>query len=166
VTFEEYVAARGAALVRFARVLTGDNHRSEDLVQDALAKAYPRWGRILRSDQPDVYMRRVIINAARSWWRRKSNREAPVEQFAEQPTDRDSEAEAAERDALWRHIVRLPERQRAVLVLRYYEDLDDLVIAEILGCSTSTVRTHAMRALAVMRQHCEAPGHVLTKGQA
>jgi RNA polymerase sigma-70 factor (sigma-E family) len=156
-SFEDYVAARGAALVRFARVLVGDPHRAEDLVQDALARAYLRWNRIVRTDQPDVYLRRAVLNGSRSWWRRRGSRERPVEQPADRPAPGDLGAEAAERDALWRQVSRLPDRQRAVMVLRYYEDLDDTTIAEILGCTPVTVRTHAMRALNALRAHYTTP---------
>ncbi|GAB3854200.1 hypothetical protein GCM10027610_085400 [Dactylosporangium cerinum] len=78
VTFEEYAFARTAALVRFARLLTGDEHRAEDLVQDVLARAYARWGRISRTDRPDVYVRRMLVNAHHSWWRRRSSGEVSV----------------------------------------------------------------------------------------
>ena len=151
-SFEEYVAVRGAALVRFAILLTGDVHRAEDLVQDALAKAYLRWRSIRRADRPDVYVRRLLVNASRSWWRRRTNRELPVERTAERPAPGDLGAESAERDAMRRLIATLPHRQRAVLVLRYYEDLDDATIAEILDCTLTTVRTHAYRALNTLRQ--------------
>ncbi|HEU4422309.1 MAG TPA: SigE family RNA polymerase sigma factor [Pilimelia sp.] len=152
-SFEEYVAARGPALVRFAILITGDDHRAEDLVQDALARAYLRWDRIGRADRPDIYVRRMLINASRSWWRRRTNRELPVERPTERPAAGDFGAEAAERDEMWRLIAKLPHRQRAVLVLRYYEDLDDATIAETLDCSAATVRTHAMRALNMLRRH-------------
>ncbi|MET7395390.1 SigE family RNA polymerase sigma factor [Dactylosporangium sp. NPDC005572] len=157
-SFEAYVAARGAALVRFAILLTGDDQRAEDLVQDALAKAYLRWGRIRRADSPDVYLRRLLVNAARSWWRRGANREVPIEHVVDRPAPGDLGGEAADRDQLWRLIVRLPHRQRAVIVLRYYEDLDDATIAEILDCEPVTVRTHAMRALQRLRGHLDAAG--------
>lgn len=150
-TFEEYVAARGAALVRLARLLTGDDHRAQDLVQDVLAKAYVHWRRVCAAEQPDVYIRRMLVNAQRSWWRRRANREVPIERPVDRPTPGDVGARAAERDEMWRLIGGLPARQREVLVLRYYEDLDDVMIAEILGCSTNTVRTHAMRALTALR---------------
>ncbi len=158
VTFEAYVATRGPALIRFANRLTGSQHRAEDLVQDALAKAYQRWDSIRRRDQPDVYLRRIIVNAARSWWRPRSNRELPIDTPpADRADARDVGTETdqliAERDAMWRLIGALPNRQRAVLVLRYYEDLDDNTIAAILDCSPVTVRTHAMRALDVLRSH-------------
>jgi RNA polymerase sigma-70 factor (sigma-E family) len=154
--FDEYVAARGAALVRFAILLTGDDHRGEDLVQEALAKAYLRWGRIRRSDNPDVYLRRVLTNAAHSWWRRRTNREVPaLSVAADEPSASDPGTDVAERDEVWRLILMLPHKQRAVIVLRYYEDLDDVTIASILDCSPATVRTHAMRALNRLRSHYE-----------
>ena len=166
-TFEEYVAARGPALVRVARLLTGDDHRAEDLVQEVLARAYVNWRRVMATKRPDVYVRRMLVNANASWWRRRSNHElalggATIAAIADRPAASHAshashvDAGAAERDAMWRQILRLPERQRAVLVLRYYEDLDDAVIAEILDCSTATVRTHAMRALVTLRERHRA----------
>jgi RNA polymerase sigma-70 factor (sigma-E family) len=139
VTFEEYVLARGPALVRLARLLAGNDHHAEDLVQDVLARAYPRWGRICRTDQPDLYLRRMLVNANVSWWRRRSSRELAVAEIADRPLPDDLGVIAVERDAMWQQVVALPARQRAVLVLRYYEDLDDAAIAEILGCSTVTL---------------------------
>ncbi|MFI1193454.1 SigE family RNA polymerase sigma factor [Micromonospora sp. NPDC020750] len=156
-TFEEYVASRGPALLRLARLLTGDEHRAEDLTQDVLARAYVHWRRITRADRPDVYVRRMLVNANHSWWRRRSSRELATSTFAEQPQRGDLGGEAADRDAMWRLIAALPNRQRAVLVLRYYEDLDDATIAQILGCSPVTVRTHAMRALIHLRERCGVP---------
>src|SRR5690242_8103532 len=150
-SFEDYVAARGAALIRFARVLTGDAHRAEDLVQEALARAYLRWSQISRADHPDVYLRQAVVNASRSWWRRPTNREEPRDHPIEARAHGDIDAEAAERDAMWRRIQQLPHRQRAVVVLRYYEDLDDATIARVLDCKPATVRSHAMRALNTLR---------------
>ncbi|WFE23284.1 SigE family RNA polymerase sigma factor [Solwaraspora sp. WMMD937] len=162
-TFEDYVVARGPALVRLARLLTGDSHRAEDLVQEALGRAYARWWSISRMDRPDVYVRRILINVNSSWWRRRSSHETPVtselmtaalDRSAAGRVGSDLSTAAAERDAMWRLIAALPPRQRAVLVLRYYEDLDDGTIAEILDCTKTTVRTHTMRALAALRtQH-------------
>jgi len=152
-TFEEYAAARGAALLRFATLLTGDPHRAEDLVQDALAKAYLRWDRIRRRDDPDVYVRRIVANASRNWWRRRSSHELPTATQRDGPGPRDPADGVAERDIMRRLIARLPARQRVVLVLRYYEDLDDRTIAAVLGCREVTVRTHAMRGLQALRDH-------------
>ncbi|MCW3818715.1 SigE family RNA polymerase sigma factor [Micromonospora sp. DR5-3] len=156
-TFEEYVGSRGPALLRLARLLTGDEHRAEDLTQDVLARAYVHWRKIARADRPDVYVRRMMVNANASWWRRRSSRELAVDSFAEQAHRGDLGGEAADRDEMWRLIRALPDRQRAVLVLRYYEDLDDATIAQILDCSPVTVRTHAMRALAHLRERCGVP---------
>ena len=154
-TFEEYVLARGVALMRFARLLTGDEHRAEDLVQDVLAKAYVNWRRIAHVDRPDLYVRRMLVNAHQSWWRRAMNREVTVGEVAETATVRDAADESAERDALWRLVLRLPPRQRVVIVLRYYEDFDDATIAELMHCSQGTVRTQAKRALD--RMHLQFP---------
>ncbi|MEV1017474.1 SigE family RNA polymerase sigma factor [Micromonospora sp. NPDC049801] len=156
-TFEEYAFARTSALVRLARLLTGDEHRAEDLVQDVLARAYARWGRISRTDQPDAYVRRMLVNTHHSWWRRRSSREVTVAAVLDRAGDVDEAAGVAERDALWRLVSDLPARQRTVIVLRYYEDLDDMTIAGILACSTGTVRTHAKRALTTLRRRQEAP---------
>ncbi|MEU8155981.1 SigE family RNA polymerase sigma factor [Micromonospora sp. NPDC048986] len=158
-TFEEYAFARTSALVRLARLLTGDEHRAEDLVQDVLARAYARWGRISRTDRPDAYVRRMLVNTHNSWWRRLSSREISVAAVLDRAGEVDEAAGVAERDALWRLVCALPARQRTVIVLRYYEDLDDTSIAEILACSTGTVRTHARRALAALRQRQVATTH-------
>ncbi|MFI6254676.1 SigE family RNA polymerase sigma factor [Micromonospora zamorensis] len=156
-TFEEYVGSRGPALFRLARLLTGDEHRAEDLTQEVLSQAYVHWRKISRADRPDVYVRRMLVNANNSWWRRRSSRELVVDTFADRAQRGDLGREAADRDEMWRLILGLPERQRAVLVLRFYEDLDDATIAQILDCSPVTVRTHAMRALANLRERCGAP---------
>ncbi|RZU50805.1 RNA polymerase sigma-70 factor (sigma-E family) [Krasilnikovia cinnamomea] len=151
-TFEEYAFARSGALMRLARLLCGDEHRAEDLVQEILARAFARWGRISRMGQPDMYVRRMLVNAHHSWWRRRSSYESPVAVVGERSAAVDEAAEVVERDALWQLVCALPRRQKTVIVLRYYEDLDDGAIAEIMGCSTGTVRTHAMRALMALRQ--------------
>lgn len=155
-TFDDYVRVRGPALVRLARLIAGDRHLGEDLVQEVLTKAYPRWNRILAGGRPDVYLRRMLVNAHVSWRRKRSSGEVADGVRRLERADRgDLSAEAAERDAVWRLIVRLPAKQRITVVLRFYEDLDDTAIAEILGCSPATVRTHTMRALAALRQHLD-----------
>ncbi len=156
-TFEEYVQQRGPALVRLAGLLVGHRHLAEDLVQEVLAKAYARWDRIVRADHPDRYLRRMLVNAHASWWRRRSYHESVGVPALDGPAPGAPDTEIAERDALWRLIVTLPRRQRAVVVLRYYEDLDDVAIAQILDCSPVTVRTHAMRALATLRAELSPP---------
>lgn len=151
-TFEEYVRGRGPALVRLAVLLVGQRQLAEDLVQEVLARAYVRWERVVRADHPDLYLRRMLVNAHISWWRRRSSHEAVGLPEREEAAPILVDTEVAERDALWRVIRTLPRRQRAAVVLRYYEDLDDLAIAEVLDCSPVTVRTHVMRALATLRE--------------
>ena len=156
VTFEEFVHSRGAALVRFARLLTGDEHRADDLVQEVLAKAFVQWRRVSAAQRPDIYVRRMLVNANTSWWRRRSSGEV-VADVAGTAAAPDIGVAVADRDELWRMVLALPVRQRAVLVLRFYEDLDDVQIAEILGCSTVTVRTTALRGLNTLRTRHRTP---------
>jgi RNA polymerase sigma-70 factor (sigma-E family) len=156
VTFDDYVRLRGPALVRLARLITGDRHLGEDLVQEVLIRAYPRWSKIRAGGRPDVYLRQMLVNAHISWRRKRSSHEvADGAERVEQPDRADIGAEAVERDAVWRLITQLPANQRITVVLRFYEDLDDNSIAEILGCSPTTVRTHAMRALNALREHVD-----------
>lgn len=150
-SFDEYVIARGPGLLRFAYLLTGDSHLGEDLVQEVLATAYRRWARIERLDQADAYVRKAVVNQFLSWRRRRSNTETTVREFPESADAHDHAALVAERDAIWTLLAGLPRRQRAVLVLRFYEDLADAQIASVLGCSEGTVRAHASRGLARLR---------------
>lgn len=152
VSFDDYVRLRGARLVQLARLLIRDRHLAEDLVQEVLGKAYVRWGRITKGGDPDVYVRRMLVNAHASWRRRRSNRELATGTVTDRSDSFDVGHDTAERDAAWRLVVLLPPKQRAAVVLRYYEDLDIATIAEILECSTVTVRTQIMRALTTLRQ--------------
>jgi RNA polymerase sigma-70 factor (sigma-E family) len=150
-SFEEYVTARGDRLLRFAYVLCGDGYLAEDLVQDVLARAHRRWSRI-EAEQPDAYLRAAIVRAHLSWRRRRSSSERVVAQVDDDtPAPPDFTQEVAVRDELWSLLARLPRAQRAVLVLRFFEDLDDRRIAEVLGCAPATVRVHASRALTTLR---------------
>ncbi|WP_229074665.1 SigE family RNA polymerase sigma factor [Actinoplanes sp. DH11] len=148
--FEEYVRARGDGLRRFAYLLCGDRHLGEDLVQEVLVKAYRRWNRI-EADEPDHYLRTALVRSHISWLRLRSSREKPGAVAEDRPGAGDLAAEQATRDDLWRRLGLLSRTQRAVLVLRYYEDLDDRQIAEILRCSPPTVRVHASRGLSRLR---------------
>lgn len=153
-TFEELVELRGTALRRLALMLCGDPYLADDLVQNTLAKAYRRWARIDGSRQPEAYVKAMIVNEHLSWWRRRANRELPVD-TGDAPAATDPAGDfagaQADRDAVWTLLGRLPARQRAVLVLRYYEDMADAQIAQVLGCAESTVRSQATRALATLR---------------
>jgi len=151
-SFEDFVVARGEALLRFAVVLCGDRGRAEDLVQSALIKTYPRWDRVVAMDRPEAYVRAVLVHEHLRWWRRRPSHEVPAEIAGSDRSDRtDLAAAHADRDAAWELLRRLPARQRAVLVLRYYEDLSDGEIARTLGCGESTVRSQAARGLAALR---------------
>lgn len=146
--FRRFVAGRSLALLRSAYALCGDRDVAEDLVQGALAKLYRRWHKI---DEPEGYVRRIIYNDQASRWRRRLIlREDPVDTVPDRAAPDAVEAVGDRMDVL-ALLQRLAPRQRAVLVLRYYEDLSEREIAALLGCSTGTVRSQAHRALAKLR---------------
>lgn len=126
-------------LLRFAAVLAGDRASAEDLAQEVLIRAYARWDRIGCLDRPELYVRKMMLNEFLSW-RRRSSRQIPVGGLAGEPASiaPDHAAEYNEREALLAELGKLPRRQRAVLVLRYYEDRGDSEIADLLGCSPGT----------------------------
>ena len=149
--FDDWVAQRGAALLRFAYLLTRDHARAEEAVQDALMAAYSRWARICRDHDPEAYVRRSIVNADISRWRRFLRRETPTAEPAEPSSGPDHAVAQAEHDAVWTLCATLPTKQRAAVVLRYYEDLPDAEIAAILDCSPATIRSQIHRALVTLR---------------
>ena len=150
--FDDWVTQRGAALLRFAYLVTRDHSRAEEAVQDALIAAYSRWARICRGQDPEAYVRRSIVNADISRWRRFFRRETPTENAGTSSAPAPDHAVAqAEQDAVWALCATLPTKQRAAVVLRYYEDLPDAEIAVILDCSPATVRSQIHRALASLR---------------
>ena len=153
VTYEEFVDSRLGALLRYALMLTGDPHTAQDLVQETMVRVQLNWRRVDRSDSPDGYVRRILTNQfidlrRGSWLQRVLLRAEPDEV---QAVRADHAAETVERDRMWSLLSRLPRRQRAAIVLRYYEDLPDAEIAEALGCAVGTVRSSISRALATLR---------------
>lgn len=154
VDFHEYVVTRRQPLLRLAYLLTGDAHLAEDVVQTALLRAFRQWRRVSRADQPDAYVRRMVVNAYVDGKRRRSSTEAPTApvDLPAVATGPDHGDAHAERTVMWTALAGLPRVQRAVLVLRFYEDLDDAHIAELLGSTPSTVRSNASRALATLRK--------------
>src|ERR671921_727993 len=148
--FASYMAARQPSLLRTAYLLTGDRHTAEDLVQTAFAKLYLSWDKVQRRELVDGYVRRILVNEHNSLWRRAfKRREVASGEVPERQTrDRHDEGAGA---ALWTFVQTLPRRQRAVIVLRYYEDLSEAETAEVLGVSVGTVKSQASRALAAMR---------------
>jgi len=147
--FAEYFAARAGVMRRTAFLLCGDWHRSEDLVQVAFAKLYVHWNRVARHEALDPYVRRVLIRAfiddgRRGWWRRERPQEISVERAAEQ-------VHTDDRLVLLQALAEVPPRQRAVLVLRYWEDMSVEEAAAALNCSTGTVKSQAARGLDTLR---------------
>ncbi len=153
-TFTSYVRARGPVLLRTARSLTANPSDAEDLLQTALAKTYLAWDRIADHRALDGYVRRALVNTRTSQWRRRKVDEFSCDELPEpDPLPQPDPAEQqAVRDAMWRAVLKLPARQRAMVVLRYYEDLSEIQTAEVLGVSVGTVKSAVSRALAKLRE--------------
>ena len=147
--FDEWVAARGPALLRFAYLVTGSEHAAEEAVQTALARVWERWARVREANDVDQYVRRAVVNAHISAWRKLGRRESPVALVRRD--ERDPTEGLSRNDAVWRVCSALPSRQRAAVVLRFYEDLDYPEIAAILDISEATARSHVHRGLAALR---------------
>lgn len=145
--FEEFVAARSTALWRSAYLLTGDRHRAEDLLQAALVKAWRRWGRV---EQPEPYVRAAIASTYTDWWRRRWNGEVPTGELPDRPGPSDTAHAEVRRDVL-AALATLPRGQRAVVVLRFFDDLTEQQTAEALGVTVGTVKSQTSRALATLR---------------
>jgi RNA polymerase sigma-70 factor (sigma-E family) len=165
-SFEEYVTARGDALLRFAYVLSGDRYLAEDLVQEVLARIHGRWRRMAHVEQPDAYVRTAIVRQFLSWRRRRASGETPTDPLPEPASAADTASRHAAQDEMWRLLATLPRKQRAVLVLRFYEDLPDATIAEVLGCRQTTVRVHASRGLARLRELLQPSAYLPIGGQS
>ncbi len=149
-TLAGFAGTHGLALTKFAYVLCGDRGLAEDLVQDTYLSLYRRYGDALPVDAPVAYARRAIVNAFVSRGRRRSSRELATAQLPERAIEMTT---PDEQDAMWRTLATLPDRQRTVLVLRYYVDLPDEQIAAVIGASLGTVRSLASRAFATLRDH-------------
>jgi len=153
--FREYVAVRQAALFRSALLLTGHRQDAEDLLQSALTKLAQRWPAVNRTGAPDAYLRTTMYHQWISWWRRhRSGREYAVDVAPDAPLPGDIATNGTLRVALAKVLSQLTPKQRAVIVLRYYEDLPESEVARILGCSVGTVRSQAHRTLARLRELC------------
>ena len=151
--FDEFVAVRLPALLRYAVLLSGDKEHAGDIVQEVLARALPRWRRIAAVDDPYGYVRRMVTNEFLSLLRRRKRLSTvPLDPDAVDGPRAAAAAAAPEADdELWQLLGTLPRQQRAVIVLRYYEGLSDQEIAEVLDCRPGTVRGYASRALATLR---------------
>jgi len=148
--FDAFVVRRYAALVRFGYLLTGNRASAEDLVQNALFRTYRRWQQLDEKDDPTAYVRKAMVNAHISWTRLLASRE----QLIAEPPDRPG-AEGGDIEGLhmWGQLAALPARMRAVLVLRFYEDLSEADTARVLGCSAGTVKSQTSRGLARLRRN-------------
>ena len=160
--FSEFYLATWPRLYRTACAVAGDAAAAEDALQSAYARAYASWRRVRNADHPEAYVRRIVLNEIistrrRAFWRRERTTDAPPDR-GQPPV----EAEVAEHDRVWRAVLDLPVRQRAVIVLRYYEDLSETEIAAVLGCSRGTVKSQASAALANLRRHADLTTEDLT----
>jgi RNA polymerase sigma-70 factor (sigma-E family) len=153
--FQEFVRNRWPHLVRTAYLLTGDRHLAEDLTQSALAKAYRSWRRVMRADSPEAYVRRILVSCNSDRFRKRRVPESLTAAVPERAEGRDEGDRADTRGALLAALSTLPARQRAVVVLRYWEDLPEGETAAALGCSVGTVKSQAAKGLAKLRT---APG--------
>ncbi|MEU5694821.1 SigE family RNA polymerase sigma factor [Actinosynnema sp. NPDC020468] len=162
--FEQFVADRLDRLLRYATAISCDRYLAQDIVQDVLLRARDRWTRISAMDAPYLYLRRMVTNEYLSWRRRRAAREVSASRLVlddVMPAVADHAERHAERDAMRARIAVLPRRQRAALVLRYYEDSSDDEIAAVLGCSAGTVRSHLSRALTTLRANENITAEVL-----
>jgi RNA polymerase sigma-70 factor (sigma-E family) len=148
--FTAFVRARGTALARSAFLIVGDLSRSEDVLQTALAETYLRWHRLRRAEAAEAYVRQAIITANAAWWRRRSNSELPQVTLPDRVIA-DAAPSIIERHTLMEALRQLSPRQRAVIVLRYFDDLTERETARMLGCSAGSVKKHASRALDRLR---------------
>ena len=146
----EFITARSGALLRSAYLLVGDRAHAEDLLQTALIKTYLAWPRIRDHGALEAYVRRTMATTATSWWRGRRFRERPQTELPDR-AEADPVDPRIEHDAMWSLLRALPARQRAVLVLRYYEGLSEAEIADALHMSRGTVKSHASRALTALR---------------
>lgn len=157
-SFETYVAENSVALQRFAYLVVHNAEDARDLVQDALIGLFPNWQRVSASGSVNAYVRRSILNASVSRWRR-TGRVTPVADPELYGAVADPSEAIADADEAWRLCAGLPPAQRAALVMRYYEDLSFAEIAEVLGCPEATARSHVHRALLTLRTRLTKDDH-------
>ena len=156
--FLEFVKSRAAPLHRTAYLLCGDWHLADDLVQETLAKSFRHWHRVQRADNPDAYVRRMLVNEARRHWRRHRNAAGPADATAREPGVPDAATAVTNRVALFQALLSLPARQRATVVLRHLEGMSERETAAVLGCGEGTVKSQTARALGSLRTYLEPEG--------
>jgi len=149
--FSEFVEARSASLFRTAYLMVGDHHLAEDLLQEALVKTLLAWPRLYDHATVDAYTRRIIVTTSISWRRRRSFHERPSEHLPER-LETDASDAVVTHDAVIAALLRVPPRQRAAIVLRYYQDLTEAQTAEVLGCSVGAVKSQVSAGLSRLRE--------------
>ncbi|HEY0949772.1 SigE family RNA polymerase sigma factor [Nocardioides sp.] len=155
--FDNFFRATWPRMFRTAYAVAGDAGAAEDALQAAYARAFARWGHVSSTDHPEAYVRRMVVNEVlgtrrRGWSRRERPHEQPPDHQGPAGAHDGPEPGVVERDAVWAAVLALPPRQRAVVVLRYYEDLSEEQIADVLGCSRGTVKSQASAALTNLRR--------------
>ncbi|MEJ7773660.1 MAG: SigE family RNA polymerase sigma factor [Nocardioidaceae bacterium] len=143
--FTSFVNAHWASMFRTAYLLTGDHHLAEDLTQGAFTKAMLSWSRVREAREPAAYVRKIVVNQTFAWRRRRSSGEVPTDDLYDATVSGHDDRVASAHD-VWAALLRLPPRERAVMVLRYYHDLSEAEIAETLGMARGTVKSHASAA--------------------
>ncbi|HEX4019341.1 MAG TPA: SigE family RNA polymerase sigma factor [Frankiaceae bacterium] len=151
--FRDFVIARSPGLVRSAWLLTGDLATAEDLVQTALAKVWSRWAQVRRQDAPEAYVRRVLMSTFLTWNRRRWRAELAVGEMPEAAVSKDDFHEVELRMSVAHALRGLPRRQRAVMVLRYFDDLTEAQVAQAMSCSVGTVKSQNAKAIRQLRTH-------------
>ena len=152
VDFDEFVAARWVRLFRLAYLLTGEEPAAEDLLQTAMERTFARWPKVTRMESPEAYVRRLMVNAVISEHRGPTRRREWLRAVLPEPTVDAEDGHVVDHLLLWPLVCALPERQRAVIVLRYYEDLSESGAAEVLGCSVGTVKSQTHDAVRALRR--------------
>jgi RNA polymerase sigma-70 factor (sigma-E family) len=153
--FAQFIAARQRSLQRTAWWLTGDWGLAEDLVQTALARSWPKWERVQRLDDPEIYVRRVMVNVWASWSHRRWRGEKATESMPEDQIQGDMAAEVAVRLTVRAALESLTARQRAMVVLRIFDDLSEAQVANVMGCAVGTVKSTMSQALARLRDNAQ-----------
>jgi RNA polymerase sigma-70 factor (sigma-E family) len=156
--FVAFAGARQAQLRRTAYLICGDWHQASDIVQEALIRVYVAWPRLVRRDALGAYARRAVVNVAIDMSRKRSSTEIPTVADEERPHDTDVAGSVTRQQTLLAALARLPERQRACVVLRYFEDLPVSEVAEVLGCTQGTVKSQTSRAISTLQSILSAQG--------
>ncbi len=154
--FDAFMTASWSSLYRTAVLMTSDTHLAEDMLQNAMGKVFKSWHRVSRVEHARSYARAILANEVSTWWWRQSSSELPVETWPESTSTPGLDDQVVDADLVWQALATLPVLQRAVVVLRYYEDLSGAEIASVLGISEGAVKSHTHRALRALETALKA----------